>query len=491
MIVKKTLKMRSFFSINKFLLFCLLSYLVSAFSVYAQKKTINDLNVDTSGFPIVTYCIDPDWLPYEAIRNKQHVGMSADYMRYIGMLAEVNFVLVRTDSWEDSLVYFKSGQCDVVSMLNRSPERDKYMLFTQPYFNGTNVIVSRDNNEFIQGYENIAKQKLGAVASYRQAEYITSYYPQIDLQLVNNESNGLQLLAEGKIDLFVGSLLSMNAKIQKNGYNHLHISGIAEPQDLLSMGVSKRNQALLKKLDTAITKVPEWLHVEIYKEWNNVRVLDDIDYRLIWGVLTLFMLASTLGFWRQRIVGKFNRQLMVKNEQLELLQKELVKKNQSLEFLSIRDPLTAMFNRHFMTQRCEQERQLSLKTNQAVCLIVLDIDFFKPVNDNHGHSAGDTVLKEIAVRIANTIREIDISARWGGEEFLVLCPNTNKYEAVLLAKRLKNAMSQHTFGEVGHLTCSMGVAEFKADESFIQWFDRGDQALYQAKNNGRNKVVCA
>jgi ABC-type amino acid transport substrate-binding protein len=158
--------------------------------------------------------------------------MSADYMRYIGMLAEVNFVLVRTDSWEDSLVYFKSGQCDVVSMLNRSPERDKYMLFTQPYFNGTNVIVSRDNNEFIQGYENIAKQKLGAVASYRQAEYITSYYPQIDLQLVNNESDGLQLLAEGKIDLFVGSLLSMNAKIQKNGYNHLHISGIAEPQDL-------------------------------------------------------------------------------------------------------------------------------------------------------------------------------------------------------------------------------------------------------------------
>ena len=129
----------------------------------------------------MTYCIDPNWLPYEAIRNNQHVGMSADYMRYIGILAEVNFVLVRTDSWEGSLVYFKSGPYDVVSMLNRSPERDKYMLFTQPYFNGSNVIVSRDKTEFIQGYNNIAKQKLGAVPGYRQAEYIVSYYPQIDL----------------------------------------------------------------------------------------------------------------------------------------------------------------------------------------------------------------------------------------------------------------------------------------------------------------------
>jgi ABC-type amino acid transport substrate-binding protein len=88
-------------------------------------------------------------------------------------------------------------------------------LFTQPYFNGTNVIVSRNEYKFIQGYENIGVQKLGAVAGYRQAEYVANYYPQIDLHLVDNESEGLQLLAEGEIDLFIGSLLSMNVKIQK------------------------------------------------------------------------------------------------------------------------------------------------------------------------------------------------------------------------------------------------------------------------------------
>tara|TARA_R110000751_G_scaffold3930_7_gene18677 strand:+ start:19701 stop:21128 length:1428 start_codon:yes stop_codon:yes gene_type:complete len=463
----------------------------TTFSTSAQDISRGDLDVDFPEFPIVTYCIDPDWLPYEAIRNNQHVGMSADYMRYIGILAEVKFVLVKTRSWEESLRFLNTGQCDVASMLNRSPEREKYLLFTQPYFNDTNVLVSRDEYEFIQGFENIGEQKLGAVSSYRQAEYIANYYPEIDLHLVANESEGLRLLAEGEIDLFIGSLLSMNAKIQKNGYNHLHISGLAGPQDLLAMGVANQNHDLMEKLDAAIEQIPEWLHVEVYKEWNNVKVVNEADYRLIWAIGILFTFLSVIAFWRQRIVSRFNSQLLLKNKQLESLQKELLEKNQSLEFLSMRDPLTLMFNRYFISQRCEQERQLSLRKKTQVCLIVVDIDFFKPVNDNYGHSRGDAVLKEMAARITNTIREMDISARWGGEEFLVLCPDTNKQEAVLLAKRLNKAISQHAFTEVGHLTCSLGVAEYKPDESFVQWFDRGDQALYQAKNSGRDRVVCA
>jgi diguanylate cyclase (GGDEF)-like protein len=465
--------------------------LFSTLPASSQDTSINYLNVTAADYPSVTYCIDPDWLPYEAIRNNQHVGMSADYMRTIGLLAKVNFVLVRTNSWEDSLAFFKNGQCEVVSMLNKSPERDKYMSFTQPYFNGTNVIVSRYEHEFIQGYENIGKQKLGVVISYRHAEYVANYYPNIDLRLVSNESEGLRLLAEGEIDLFIGSLLSMNAKIQKNGYSHLHISGIAEPQDHLSMGVAKANKTLLKKLDAAIAQIPERLHVEVYKEWNNVRVLDEIDYRFLWGALSVFFVVSAFGVWRQRIVGRFNSQLVVKNQQLESLQKELVEKNQSLEFLSMHDPLTAMFNRNYMIQRCEQERQLSIRKKDSACLIILDIDFFKPVNDNHGHTVGDEVLKEIAVRITNTIRDMDTSARWGGEEFLVLCPNTNQQDAIILAERLRKAVLKESFSDVGHLTCSLGVAKFNPDESFTHWFDRADQALYQAKNSGRNQVVCA
>lgn len=463
----------------------------SFFSVFAQDPSSESQELDVSLYPDVTYCIDPDWLPYEAIRNNRHVGMSFDYMRYIGIQAEVNFVLVKTNTWEQSLAFLKEGKCQVASMLNRSPEREKYLLFTQPYFVGTNVVVSREEGEFIHHYENIGSKRLGAVSSYRQAEYVANYYPDIDLHLVENENEGLTLLSEGEIDLFIGSLLSINAKIQKNGFSNLHISGVAEPQDQLAMGVSMHNPELLTLLEGAVQSIPEWLHVEVYKEWNNVKVVDEADYRYVWLALMIMTVISGLVFWRQSLVGRFNQQLKKQNQQLELLQEELVEKNKSLEFMSMRDPLTAMFNRNFMTGRCEQERQLSIRKGLPTCLIMLDIDFFKPINDNFGHSAGDKVLKEMAIRIANTVREMDTSARWGGEEFIVLCPQTSSEAALLLAERLRKAISAHEFTQVGHLTCSFGVAELQGDESFIQWFDRADQALYQAKSDGRDKVVSA
>ncbi|MGS2720672.1 diguanylate cyclase [Paraglaciecola aestuariivivens] len=442
-------------------------------------------------FPDVSYCIDPDWLPYEAIRNNQHVGMSADYMRYIGIMAEVNFVLVKTTTWEETLAKLKSGECDVASMLNSSPKRKEYLTFTQAYFTGTNVLVSKDDFGFIQGYEQIGDRTLGAVAGYRHAEYIANYYPEISLQLVDNETAGLQLLADGKIDLFIGSLLSINAKIQKNGFRELYISGIAEPQDRLAMGVSKQNQALVDRLDAAIEQIPEWLHVEVYKEWNNTKVVTEVDYSYLWIAAGIFSLISSIGLWRQWLIKQFNQTLLNKNQQLEELQKQLLEKNKTLEFLSMRDPLTSMFNRNFMIQRCEQERQHCLRHNHSACLIMLDIDHFKPINDTHGHSVGDAVLKELAQMVMQTVREMDVAARWGGEEFLILCPTSEKKDAMLLAERLNKVVAVQSFESVGQVTCSLGVAEFIPKESFIQWFDRADQALYQAKNNGRNKVVWA
>ena len=291
------------------------------------------LNSQTADFPVVSYCVDPDWLPYEAIRNNQHVGMSFDYMTYIGVLAEINFSLIKTESWSETLDKLKNGECQVASMLNRSPEREKYLLFTRPFFVGANVLVSNVDQPFLQGYENIGEQVLGTVANYRQAEYIKNYYPNIKLKLVDTELAGLKSLASGDIDLFVGSLLSINAQIQKSGFSNLRIAGIAEPQDILGMGVANGDQVLLKKLDTAIAELPEWVHVDIYKQWNNVRVIDEIDPRYIFGGIGVFICLIIIGIWWQLIIRRYNGKLVAKNSQLQALQNELVEiylKNQEL-----------------------------------------------------------------------------------------------------------------------------------------------------------------
>ena len=443
------------------------------------------------GYPVVSYCVDPDWMPYEAIRNNQHVGMSSDYMTYIGVLAELDFKLLKTSSWSESLEKLKSGECQVASMLNRSPEREHYLRFTRPFFVGANVLVSSVEQPFFQGYENIGDQVLGAVAKYRQAEYVKTYYPHIKLKLVENELEGLRLLTEGDIDLFVGSLLSVNALIQNNGLANLRIAGLAEPQDQLSMGVANDDLELLNRLNTAISELPEWVHADIYKQWNNVRVIEHVDYGYIWISSAVFVCILVVVAWRQITVSRYNQKLMVKNSQLQALQTELVEKNRRLEIMSVRDPLTNMYNRHFMQDRAEQERQVSRRKQVPTCLVLIDIDFFKAVNDRFGHSTGDIVLQQVARQIIKTIRDMDVAARWGGEEFIVLCPKTALDEANYLARRLKQEIRHHDFGPVGQITCSFGVAQYQGDESFAHWFERADKALYKAKNAGRDRIHAA
>lgn len=438
----------------------------------------------------VTFCSDPDWLPFEAIRNGKHVGIAADYLSIIGELSNVHFELVETESWQQALDFIQNGQCDVISFLNQTPSRDLYLDFTDDFFDSANVFVTGEEISFLSGYESISPEKvLGVVENYRHAEYVARYYPELNVVGFDSENEGLLNLASGDIDIFLGSLLSVSAHIQNYGLNDLKISGIAKPHDKMRIGVSKQHSLLIDRLNLAISQIPEKTHVEIFKQWNNVKVIDEIDYRLQWSALGGFTLIVALFVLRNRYVTRFNRELMAKTLMLETLQDELLEKNQSLEFLSNHDQLTNLHNRHYMIKRCENEMLRVKRFSQPSSLILFDVDHFKKINDQYGHSSGDKVLVQLAQLLLKQIREIDVACRWGGEEFLVLCPQSNIVETLALAKRLHESVTLSAVELVEKLTCSFGIAEYKQGETFVEWFDRADEALYRAKESGRNQIV--
>jgi diguanylate cyclase (GGDEF)-like protein/hemerythrin-like metal-binding protein len=129
--------------------------------------------------------------------------------------------------------------------------------------------------------------------------------------------------------------------------------------------------------------------------------------------------------------------------------------------------------------------------NHPLSLLVIDIDFFKKVNDSHGHVVGDQVLLTLASVVQSSLRTSDSLTRWGGEEFIVLCPNTTLSTAVVLAERLRDCVAQMDFPEVGRVTVSLGAAECVGNETWEQWLKRADAALYRAKSGGRNQVQFA
>ena len=169
---------------------------------------------------------------------------------------------------------------------------------------------------------------------------------------------------------------------------------------------------------------------------------------------------------------------------------ELAFKNEQLERLSVTDRLTGLFNRRKFDEVLESECERALRTELPLSLMIADIDHFKTVNDGHGHQVGDQVLVAIAQLLQQGVRKVDTIARWGGEEFVILCPAIDLASACGVADKIRRTIGSHDFPMVGRKTCCFGVAEYHPGEAPESAVKRADDALYRAKNEGRNQV-CA
>ncbi|MBF0235302.1 MAG: diguanylate cyclase [Desulfamplus sp.] len=151
------------------------------------------------------------------------------------------------------------------------------------------------------------------------------------------------------------------------------------------------------------------------------------------------------------------------------------------------DPLTKLYNRRIFKLLISQEMSKFRRYGKIFSIIFIDLDHFKNVNDTFGHDAGDIVLKETANILRKKIREADFPARWGGEEIIILLPETDLQGAVAVAEKLRFDIADFEFPKVGHVTASFGVASIKDTEESL--LSDADKALYEAKQTGRNRVV--
>lgn len=167
---------------------------------------------------------------------------------------------------------------------------------------------------------------------------------------------------------------------------------------------------------------------------------------------------------------------------------------QHIQELALRDPLTGVLNRRALDAPLAREFKAGLRYGTSACLMLLDLDYFKTVNDRLGHTAGDQVLKDLAKLMTDTVREIDIVSRYGGEEFAVVLPHTSLDQAHALAERMRSLIERQAFSlEDGMVrtTVSIGLAAapHPAIASTSDWIEAADSALYEAKAQGRNRVV--
>lgn len=183
----------------------------------------------------------------------------------------------------------------------------------------------------------------------------------------------------------------------------------------------------------------------------------------------------------ERIVGE-------RTEELKTLNAQLSAQLQQIREVAARDKLTGVYNRHMFEELLNRELNRARRYQRPLGLMLLDADYFKQINDQHGHQTGDAVLRELAALLVANLRETDIVARWGGEEFVVILPDTRLEEAEALAERLRQQIAADRFADGLQLTCSLGVTAGRPSDTLDEVFARIDRALYRAKACMRNNV---
>lgn len=194
---------------------------------------------------------------------------------------------------------------------------------------------------------------------------------------------------------------------------------------------------------------------------------------------------------------RLHQEVAEKAQQLEEANRGLKKLNGDLHRLSRHDSLTGLGNRLLMTETLQHVRGMAERYGRSFCAAILDVDHFKAYNDSYGHLAGDEVLAKVSEALKGASRATDMLFRYGGEEFLILLPETMVDEAVLAVERVREAVAReslvHEHAPEGHITLSAGVSQLATgrEANIESWLKSADDALYRAKEEGRNRVVAA
>lgn len=425
---------------------------------------------------VIQVCIDPKWPPLEFYNQKnEFVGVSADYYKLFSEILGINFEIVKTESWQESKDFIKEKKCDILSFMMPTEEDKKYMNFTSSFLSLPLVLATKYDVSFIYDIKDLKGKKIGFPKGYSFIKILEPKYPFLEFVEVENIEDGLKKVAENKLFAYAGNLVGITYYLQNRFAGELKIAGKIDEEWPLSNGVRDDDIVLLNILQKAINNVTYEQKKEILDKWFSIKYEHKIDYTLLYQLLAIFILILL-------IISYFYNQKRKLHIKLESAYKKLEK-------LAVTDKLTGLYNRHKIDEILENQKEFSNRYDNTFGIILLDIDHFKKINDTYGHAFGDIVLKTFAKILKENSRTTDFVGRWGGEEFLIVIPQANTESLVKIANILKEIIENYDFFEMKKVTASFGVTLYKKNETVDTTLIRVDEALYQAKEKGRNQVV--
>src|SRR3989339_151710 len=421
----------------------------------------------------IRYTSTLTWAPFNFLSEGDHPqlqGIAADFWKLISERTRMQTAFVPLPTMSGVLEAIKTKTADITLGTSISKDKEPYALFSKPYASFPNVIVTEKTIDFIPGLKALDGKKIAIAQGHSVAESIAAKYPNITIVGVEDTREGLKLLSSGRVDAVIDILPVVAYLINADNQVNLKISGTTEFDFDVRMMIRNDYPELKTIVDKAIDSITVAERQRILNRYIAVTYEDRVDYTWVYVVALLAFFIISVFIYRQFEMGKYHKRLLK---------------------MATTDPLTGLANRIRLDEKLLEYYQFYERTGRMFSVIILDLDYFKRVNDTYGHLIGDKTLVALARLLSDNIRTIDILGRWGGEEFMILCPETDALGGQQLAEKIQSVIENYDFPHIHTLTCSFGISESREGDRIENVVGRADSALYRAKEEGRNRICVA
>ena len=433
----------------------------------------------------LNYCIEPNFAEYNHNNNLLYKNL----VDKISDRLDTKIQLVNAKNKSEALDLVKQRKCDFIPLAIKTDDKKEYFDFTDSYMNSPYVLATLEKSLYVVDLQDVINKDIAIVKGQHINEFLKNKYPDKKFIEVQDVQEGLELLNNGFVFGFLDSLMNVAYEINANNYNDINISGTFEYGLDISIATRNDEPILNTIMNQVINDISKEDKKEIYNNWFNIDVTNRIDYDLFLRILIVLIFLIVIGFIWNLSIRNEKKNTLKSLDEVKKLKNDLLDKNKELVEQTLTDELTQLSNRRKTTETIEYELKRFRRTKNPFAVVLLDIDLFKKINDTHGHLIGDEVLKEFSRILQNTVRDSDIVGRWGGEEFIIIAPNTSVENANKLAEKLRKLIQVHDFNKAGKITASFGITESKYNDTKELIVDRADKALYTSKRTGRNKVI--
>lgn len=433
----------------------------------------------------ITIGMDMDYPPFSFFDKGVPVGFDVDVINELNQHSTQKIDIV-LDTWSIVLLNLNSGKIDAIGGILYTEERAKIYDFTRPY-NFEPAVIFISKKTMAGSIQDLYDKKMANLSGDSLAENVVR----------NNGISGLiesydtytevfLSLETGKADFAIAPYSLGMEIINKDGYHNITPMGPNVYTYQYRLAVKKGNTEVVTILNAAIDKMHETDFLEKNKgKWIKYKH-DDVSFAEF-VKYTLYILVPTIILILILAVYILKREIARKTMLLQ-------ERNEELTKLAMLDPGTELYNRRRFYELAGREFANSKKNGSVFGLLMVDIDWFKKINDTYGHDVGDQVISHFAQECKKYFRNRDIVCRFGGEEFIILLPMTGEDEVIKVAERIRKLISEDELmipdGRIVKYTISIGISIFQtSDEKFERIVKRADNALYKAKEAGRNQII--